>query len=297
MLPYLELTFYLSLISWAVVFAIGNMLVHYIKADIKKWTDAKPPLIAGFTVGLALGAICLLAPLLPILGESLKIAVTIYIWMNIGLFTLSFSSGIIKGLASGNWKRFKQAGQIFLGNFYLRKNRGFLAAFADGLSRHIWEFPQTLLGVTWAQVLNISGLVDRVDYAGGATFTSRETHPKRSGMSLGNFIYISIDDHINNGFRERLISDPLFMHEYGHSFDSRLFGLLYLPLIGLPSLISAAQAKQVLDEPKGVRAHNFKSYEMRANRHAAKYFREYSTVDWAKFETYYPLKKEGRMYV
>ena len=291
MLPYQELTFYLSLISWAVIFAIGNMLVHYVKADIKKLADAKLPLIAGFIVGLTLGAICLLAPLLPIIGESLKIAVTIYIWMNLGLFTLSFSSGIIKGLASGNWKRFKQAGQISFGNFYLKQNKGLFAAFADGLSRHIWEFPQTLLGVIWAQVLNIFGLVDRVDYADGATFTSRENRSKRSGMSLGNFIYISIDDRINDSFRERLISDPLFMHEYGHSFDSRLFGLLYLPLIGLPSVISAAQAKQVLGEPKGVRTHNFKSYEMRANRHAAKYFREYSTVDWEKFETTYPRGK------
>jgi hypothetical protein len=286
-----ELPFYLSLIICAVVFAIGNMLVHYVKADIKKMVDATLDLIAGFAVGLALSVIYLLAPLLPILGESLKVVMTIFIWVNVIFFTLSSLSGLIKGLASGNWKRFRQAGKIFLGNFYLRKNRGFLAAIADGVSRHIWEIPQTLLGVTWAQVLNIFGLVDRVDYADGATFTNSENRSKRSGMSLGNFIYISIDDRINGSFRERVISDPLFMHEYGHSFDSRLFGLLYLPLIGLPSVISAAQAKQVLGEPKGVRTHNFKSYEMRANRHAAKYFREYSTVDWEKFETTYPRAK------
>jgi len=282
----------LSLISCVVVFALGNRLVNYIKADNIQGANNTLGLIAGLIVGLTVGTIWLLIPLLPKVGPSFKTGLTIYIGVHIGFAVLSLLVGLIKGLFFGSWKQFKQAGKIFLGNFYLRQNRSFLVAIAEGVSRHTWEFPQTLLGTTWAQVLNIFGLADRVDYADGATFTTSEARSRRSGMSLGNFIYISIDDHINGPFRERLISDPLFMHEYGHSFDSRVFGLFYLPLIGLPSVISAAQAKQVPGEPRGVRTHNFKGYEMRANRYAARYFREYSTVDWKKFETTYPRGKQ-----
>lgn len=292
---YSELPFYLSIFSCAVVFAIGNMVVHYLKADISKLTDTRLPLIAGFMAGLALGTIYSFVSLIPLLGERLKQAITIYIWLNVGLILLSLLIGSIKCLGSGNWTPFNNTIKIFLGNFYLNKNSGLFQAIWDGISRHSWELLQTTLGHSWAQVLNTFGAINRVDYYDGAIFTTREFHSKRSGLSLGKFIYISIDDSINGTFSEKVISDPLLMHEYGHSFDSRTLGILYLPIIGLSSLLSAAQAKQVLGEPKGVRTHNFKSYEMRANQHASHYFKRYHQVTWAQFETYYPLKKEGRI--
>lgn len=84
------------------------------------------------------------------------------------------------------------------------------------------------------------------------------------------------------------------MHEYGHTFDSQIFGLSYLFGVGLPSAISAAGAKHVNGEASGVSTHDFRWYEMRANRHAARYFGRYYGVDWdtpyreGTYETYYP---------
>jgi len=96
------------------------------------------------------------------------------------------------------------------------------------------------------------------------------------------------------------------MHEYGHTFQSRRWGPLYLPIIGLPSAISALTSSQVSGEPLGVTTHDFRWYEMGANRHAARYFRNHYNVDWnsqyhiwgkdylylgTRIETFYPRKR------
>lgn len=78
------------------------------------------------------------------------------------------------------------------------------------------------------------------------------------------------------------------MHEYGHTFDSHNYGLAYLFAVGVPSLISAAGASPIDREPFGVTTHDFKPYEMRANRHASRYFSKYYGVDWSIYETTHP---------
>ena len=87
------------------------------------------------------------------------------------------------------------------------------------------------------------------------------------------------------------------MHEYGHTFDSQIFGLSYLFAVGIPSLKSANGATQIQGQPKGVTTHDFKWYEMRANRHAKRYFGKYYGVDWENetygsgtYETYFPTR-------
>ncbi len=165
------------------------------------------------------------------------------------------------------------------------------------ISRFTWEAPQNQLGYLYTQIRNDFGNVDRVDYLGGATFATRENQEGRSGMSLGSFINITISDEIEGDFTERVISDPLFMHEYGHTFDSKRLGPIYLFAVGLPSLISANNATQVEGEPYGVTTHDFRVYEMRANKYAADYFGKYYGVDWltlyrsGNIETYYPRTK------
>jgi hypothetical protein len=62
-----------------------------------------------------------------------------------------------------------------------------------------------------------------------------------------------------------------FMHKYGHTIDSRLFGLSYLFAIGLPSAISAG---------KHDGTHSSYWTETRANRRAARYFGKYYGVNW-----------------
>lgn len=165
------------------------------------------------------------------------------------------------------------------------------------LSRFTWEAPQNQLGYSYTQWRNDFGNVDRVDYLGGATFATKENQDGRDGVSMGSYININIDDEIEGDFVDRVISDPLFMHEYGHTFDSKRLGPIYLFAVGLPSLISASNAEQVKGEPTNVTTHDFRVYEMRANKYAADYFGKYYGVDWltlyksGTIETYYPRTK------
>jgi hypothetical protein len=61
-----------------------------------------------------------------------------------------------------------------------------------------------------------------------------------------------------------------------------------------PSLISAKHAKQVEGEESGVTTHDFRVYEMRANKNTANYFGKFYGVDWLtlyRSGTYYPRAK------
>lgn len=51
----------------------------------------------------------------------------------------------------------------------------------------------------------------------------------KGGISLGNYIYIS--PKLNNNIS--------ISHELGHAKDSKLFGPLYLFIIGIPSILNA----------------------------------------------------------
>ncbi len=63
---------------------------------------------------------------------------------------------------------------------------------------------------------------------------------------------------------------PMYMHEYGHTIDSRNFGITYLLAIGLPSVISAA----------GTGDHSIFWTELLANRNAEWYFSRQYNVKW-----------------
>jgi hypothetical protein len=65
------------------------------------------------------------------------------------------------------------------------------------------------------------------------------------------------------------------MHEYGHTIDSRAFGLSYLFAIGIPSVISAGGSEY--NSTAGMYTHDYYWTETRANRRAAKYF---GTLFW-----------------
>ena len=76
--------------------------------------------------------------------------------------------------------------------------------------------------------------------------------------------------------------EPMYMHEYGHTIDSRNFGITYLLAIGLPSVISAA----------GTGDHSIFYTELLANKHAEKYFSKWYNVKWNSWgKPQYPLTK------
>ena len=62
--------------------------------------------------------------------------------------------------------------------------------------------------------------------------------------------------------------DEMARHEYGHTVDSQLWGWLYLPVIGLPSLISQALGLS----PKARHRHDDFWAERRADRLGKRFF-------------------------
>lgn len=55
----------------------------------------------------------------------------------------------------------------------------------------------------------------------------------RGGISLGNYIILSYS------YKNKKYYQKVWDHEFGHTRDSKMFGPLYLIVIGLPSLIWA----------------------------------------------------------
>lgn len=85
----------------------------------------------------------------------------------------------------------------------------------------LWCFPQMLAGL----------LVK--------AFTRAWTHPdidyhlylvRRGSITLGEYIFLCPTDWVD---------DDLLRHERGHRKQSRILGWLYLPVIGLPSIVWA----------------------------------------------------------
>ena len=84
-----------------------------------------------------------------------------------------------------------------------------------------WELPQTLLALVLICVLHAKRLDGK-----GRVFL---VHRRRilTCFSLGEFIF----------FDDWAPDDETVRHETGHSVQSRIFGPLYLLLIGLPSIV------------------------------------------------------------
>ena len=129
------------------------------------------------------------------------------------------------------------------------------------------------------------GNVDRIDYLGGVTFATNEYSKDYQGVTLGNYINVDLYSGVTGDFDYFATHvEPMYMHEYGHTIDSRNFGITYLLAIGLPSVISAASIGD---------GHSHKVFytELLANRHAEKYFSKRYNVKWDSWANDYPLTK------
>ena len=91
----------------------------------------------------------------------------------------------------------------------------------------VWQLPQNLIGFLLTRKYQFEGsrLIDNkwIDVYYKSFF--------RSGISLGDYIIL---DYWYCG---KACSRQAVAHEYGHSRQSLILGWLYLPLVGLPSII------------------------------------------------------------
>ena len=99
---------------------------------------------------------------------------------------------------------------------------------------YAWQLPQNLLGLL---LLAIYGRVTPIDFRGDGW---RHRLPSsmiyfiegfHGGISLGRYVLMS-------GYYATAYD--VLAHERGHSIQSMILGPLYLPVIGLPSLLWAA---------------------------------------------------------
>lgn len=83
-----------------------------------------------------------------------------------------------------------------------------------------WGFLQTLLGFA----VFLAHLGKKHTWYHGAVVTEWDN---KGSVSLGLFMFVSGAE----------MSERLLIHEYGHAIQSLCLGPLYLPVIGLPSLL------------------------------------------------------------
>ena len=166
--------------------------------------------------------------------------------------------------------RFHISAQITRGLFLTDAKRTFMGRVWQLLSRFTWELPQTLVGWLYSVGRALAGQVDRVETLGGITFATKSGCNYSMGVSLGTFIDLWTVPWMRGEGEGFILGNQLCMHEFGHTADSQLFGWMYLPFIGLPSLLSAY----------GKGNHNIFWTELRANSHAKKYFGKYYSIAW-----------------
>lgn len=104
---------------------------------------------------------------------------------------------------------------------------------------YIWQLPQNLIGLAYMSILNrkgnmgnVTGLTnllinDKLKYKDILFVLKRNS---RGSVSLGNYIFVS---QYANPFNTTIA------HEVGHTKQSKILGWLYLPVIGLPSILWA----------------------------------------------------------
>lgn len=166
--------------------------------------------------------------------------------------------------------RLRLAAQLTRGLFLTDPNRSPWGRVWQLFSRFTWELPQTFVGWLYSVSRAIAGQVDRVETLGGITFATKLGCNYSMGVSLGTFVDLWAGPWMLGEGEAYILGNQICMHEFGHTADSQRFGWLYLPVVGLPSLISAF----------GKGDHNMFWTEIRANRHAKRYFSKYYAIAW-----------------
>ena len=271
------------------VFGTGNLITHSIKGDVNSLKDGLMYFGQGALVGAVLGTAWQFAPLIPVVGQGVQTAMSIYIGLQLGGLAYGTATGLSQGIYNGNWDVLENTWKIFLGNFYLDENRSIMDGVWQGISRHTWEIFQTALGYSYLQANLALGEVDHVDYFGGSTISTGEAErrEKWNGVTLGNYSQIVIDRNTYCYYKEDKTSQGIYMHEFGHTIDSERLGPLYLLSVGVPSSISAAMATRI--PGKRYSTHSIQDYETRANRLSAKYLKKYFGIDTWPYASLYPL--------
>lgn len=106
----------------------------------------------------------------------------------------------------------------------------------------VWEAPQSILGLLFIfPGMKLTGLKKVIWKQSNIIII---TSNMSGGISLGIFVFINdmIYDNYNYD-KDDDYSNTVVQHEFGHCIQSRIFGPLYLLIIGIPSLLRANMVK------------------------------------------------------
>lgn len=108
---------------------------------------------------------------------------------------------------------------------------------------YIWQLPQNLLGLL--MLIYFRAIDRRISEFRTNGILVCFSYSMRGGISLGRYIFLS------SIYCGKTCEDKTVSHEYGHCLQSQMLGWLYLPIVGLPSLIHAWQYEYNYMDPDG----------------------------------------------
>lgn len=102
---------------------------------------------------------------------------------------------------------------------------------------YIWQLPQNILGLLFMMLFYTpwKKSATTIPFRGSLIVYFWFSEKMKGGLTLGEYIFIYGTERYNPS----LYSTGTIRHEYGHVRQSRILGPLYIPVVGIPSLIHA----------------------------------------------------------
>lgn len=197
---------------------------------------------------------------------SLRLPITLFVSLaGVAYHVINDSPSEAKDFFHDQWsdygKRVKNAWEMDMGFFGWDSNKSIGSnLFTISLNFSPWSFINNALGNTVSQIRNNFSTVN-VEHYNGATLVNRKDNTSNEwGMTLGSYI-------ISKNLEADPTSNDIFAHEYGHVIQSRWLGPVYIPIVGVPSIVG--EGISFIDDD-----HNHRSewYEVWANNLAYRYY-------------------------
>jgi hypothetical protein len=159
------------------------------------------------------------------------------------LSSIDFGVSLVKSLAGNDqpmqnwwnmaWSRFSPIATMFS---YDKSANGFEWPLQIIHNLTGGEFLQDQVGNTLGHALNIGDKITASGFYGGRLVNRTPSNTLNNAISFGHYIYgdeiaLSPNDQTTNNYGR-----DLFAHEYGHTYQSRIMGPMYLFRIGIASV-------------------------------------------------------------
>ncbi len=222
----------LIIAGWMALFTLSSVRLLPGNQPDDSGKQTQMLILQALTTGAVAGVISgLFYALVPVI-------VKIWLWGTFAPAIIGLVSGVIHLAVRQKATVLNNALLIVAGNFSIEPGKSFSGGIRQGLSRLIWEQPQTLIGNAIAHILNGVWFIEGAFADNGATILSGRV-PMARGVCYGTFILAENKDKETPKklaiAGRQSATHKLLRHEYGHYLQSRESGWLYLFKYGIPS--------------------------------------------------------------